>query len=167
MTDQAARPTGAAALIVNSAGDYLLHLRDYKPGLICDPGVFSLLSGTPEEGESPRETLLRELAEEAGLVFDQVTPFALLPGTGPDGGLTGKGRIQIFLAHWDGDPEALRLTEGVLLRFFPAETLGVLRTSPWAAEAVRLHQQQLAHTEERLPPSQGAAGHDSAEGARP
>ncbi|MFD7056233.1 NUDIX domain-containing protein [Streptomyces mirabilis] len=58
----------ASALIYNDRGEYLLHLRDYFPGRIGEPGMWSLLGGGREPQDATLEhTVRRELAEEAGL----------------------------------------------------------------------------------------------------
>lgn len=53
-----------ALLLVN--GRYVLQLRDDKPG-ISSPGMWSLFGGRVEEGEEPREAIIREVDEELGL----------------------------------------------------------------------------------------------------
>ncbi|WP_234341838.1 NUDIX hydrolase [Streptomyces sp. NRRL S-646] len=66
----------ASALIYNDRGEYLLHLRDYFPGRIWEPGMWSLLGGGREPQDATLEhTVRRELAEEAGLDIADLTPF--------------------------------------------------------------------------------------------
>lgn len=66
----------ASALIYNDRGEYLLHLRDYLPGAIWEPGMWSLLGGGREPQDATLEhTARRELAEEAGLDLVGLTPF--------------------------------------------------------------------------------------------
>lgn len=66
----------ASALIYNDRGEYLLHLRDYFPGRIWEPGMWSLLGGGREPQDATLEhTVRRELAEEAGLDLAHLTPF--------------------------------------------------------------------------------------------
>ncbi|WP_171169104.1 NUDIX domain-containing protein [Streptomyces sp. I05A-00742] len=125
-------PKGTAALVVNAAGEFLLHLRDDIPG-ICDPGAWSLLGGGREDGETPEAAIARELAEEAGLVLPGLRRYAVLPARGPDG---GTGLITVFLGHWEGDARALPLTEGVMLAWFPAPVLPRLTMSPWARAVI-------------------------------
>ncbi|WP_329457210.1 NUDIX domain-containing protein [Streptomyces sp. NBC_01497] len=128
--------TGTAALIVNDAGHYLLHLRDHIPG-ICDPGAWSLIGGGREGEETAKETVDREIHEEIGLVLPGLRPLGLIRLT--DGGGAVAGRIQLFLGRWNGDAHALPLTEGVMCHWFPASLTGRLRLSPIAVEAFRLH----------------------------
>ena len=54
------------ALLVDTNGKLIVQQRDDKPG-ITNPGMVSLFGGTSHEGESPIETLRRELREELEL----------------------------------------------------------------------------------------------------
>ena len=56
----------AGALLVDTNGKIIAQQRDDKPG-ITNPGMVSLFGGTSHEGESPIETLRRELQEELEL----------------------------------------------------------------------------------------------------
>ena len=56
----------AGALLVDTNGKLIAQQRDDKPG-ITNPGMVSLFGGTSHEGESPIETLRRELQEELEL----------------------------------------------------------------------------------------------------
>ncbi|MFF6888610.1 NUDIX domain-containing protein [Streptomyces sp. NPDC012421] len=126
---------GAAALIVNDDGEYLLHLRDDLPGVV-DPGTWSLLGGTRDADDpSVEATIVRELEEEAGLVLQGLRRFTLARNSWE--GVSGS--IQVFLGRWNGGPEALVLTEGVMLRWFPVAMVPRLRMCPWAEDVIRLH----------------------------
>ena len=57
------------ALLVDTNGKLIVQQRDDKPG-ITNPGMVSLFGGTSHEGESPIETLRRELQEELELDVD-------------------------------------------------------------------------------------------------
>ncbi|MFK0229914.1 NUDIX domain-containing protein [Streptomyces sp. NPDC090303] len=127
---------GASALILNTAGEYLLHLRDDVPG-ITNPGTWSLLGGHLDDGESTDEAVVRELAEEAGLVLPSLRPYTVVENRGIDRPATA--RVQVYLGSWDGDPEELPLTEGIMLRFFDGATTARLRMAPWAREIVAGH----------------------------
>ena len=54
------------ALLVDTNGKLIVQQRDDKPG-ITNPGMVSLFGGTSHDGESPIETLRRELQEELEL----------------------------------------------------------------------------------------------------
>lgn len=126
---------GSAALIVNDDGEYLLHLRDDIPGVV-NPGTWSLLGGTRDADDQTAEaTIARELAEEAGLHLAGLRRFTLARNSWE--GVSG--HIQVFLGWWNGDPESLTLTEGVMLRWFPASMVHRLRMCPWAEDVIRLH----------------------------
>jgi 8-oxo-dGTP diphosphatase len=53
----------AAIILENDKGEFLLTLRDNKPG-IPFPNHWDLIGGHVEEGETPEEALVREVKEE-------------------------------------------------------------------------------------------------------
>jgi len=53
----------AQIIFENTKGEYLLYLRDGKPG-IPFPHHWDLIGGHLEEGETPEEALIREVKEE-------------------------------------------------------------------------------------------------------
>jgi 8-oxo-dGTP pyrophosphatase MutT (NUDIX family) len=120
-------------LIYNGAGEYLLHLRDYLPGVIVEPGAWSFLGGGREPCDrSLAETIQRELREEAGLEVPGLEPFAVER-------VSRSITVQIFAGRWDGDPSTLTLTEGIMLHWFRPETMPRLRMAPEALRLVRRH----------------------------
>ncbi|MFI5706149.1 NUDIX domain-containing protein [Streptomyces xanthochromogenes] len=134
-----AEPMGASVLIVNSQGEYLLHLRDNIEG-IWAPGTWALLGGEPEEGERPEETVARELMEEVRLSLEF---HRLMVGDVHDP--RGKpGKVVVFWARWDGDAHALPLTEGIMLHWFPAALVPRLVTAPGTAEVIAKYQSVCA-----------------------
>jgi 8-oxo-dGTP pyrophosphatase MutT (NUDIX family) len=130
-------PVNASALIHDKAGRYLLHLRDDRDG-IWEPWTLALLGGGREPGDSCLEaTLRRELAEEApGLDPVSLTPYAVEEATSVDGLAVP---IAVYAGCWDGDPDAVDLREGVLLKWFTADTLDRLRLSPGLGDLIRRH----------------------------
>ncbi|MEU9059105.1 NUDIX domain-containing protein [Streptomyces sp. NPDC048430] len=127
----------ASALIYNDRGEYLLHLRDYFPGLIWEPGMWSLLGGGREPQDATLEdTVRRELAEEAGLDLADLTPFATEYASNDHGATVP---IAIHVGRWNGDPRELHLTEGVMLAWFTPDDLHRLRIAPTTSDLVRRH----------------------------
>jgi 8-oxo-dGTP diphosphatase len=121
---------GAVAVIVNGAGELLLHLRDDIEG-IAWPGHWSLLGGGCDPGEPAAQAIVRELQEEAGLdVGDLVEVFEVCDENG-----SGQ-MISFFVGFWDGDETALPLSEGVKLQFFPIEQLSVLTIPPYIRDGI-------------------------------
>ncbi|MEU9776600.1 NUDIX domain-containing protein [Streptomyces sp. NPDC047968] len=127
----------ASALIYNDRGEYLLHLRDYFPGQIWEPGMWSLLGGGREPQDATLEhTVRRERAEEAGLDLADLTPFDTEYAT-TDAGATVP--IAIYAGRWNGDPRELHLTEGVMLAWFTPADLHRLRIADTTSDLVRRH----------------------------
>lgn len=147
-------PANASALIHNSRGEYLMRLRDDLPG-IWEPGAWSLLGGGREPGDVTLEdTVRRELREEAGLELGWLEPFTVERATGTDGGTV---LIQIFTGRWEGDPDALSLTEGVMVRWFTPDVMDRLRMSATTLDLVRRHASRPGTAVPDRPAS-GAAG---------
>ncbi|UYQ65882.1 NUDIX hydrolase [Streptomyces peucetius] len=125
---------GTAVLIVNSHGQYMLHLRDaHKP--ICDRGTWSLVGGGLEPGESLDEAIVREIREETGLIL-QVAAFATTTADGP---YVTEGNIHLYTARWDGDARALPASEGIMFAWFDVATMEQLTMCSWAHEAIKAH----------------------------
>ncbi|MFF8732312.1 NUDIX domain-containing protein [Streptomyces sp. NPDC015171] len=131
----------ASALIYNDHGEYLLHLRDYFPGEIWEPGMWSLLGGGREPQDATLEhTVRRELAEEADLDLADLTPFGTEYAS-DDAGRTVP--IAIYAGRWNGDPRELTLTEGVMLAWFAPGDLHRLRIADTTSDLVRRHAASL------------------------
>ncbi|MFB7176795.1 NUDIX domain-containing protein [Streptomyces sp. NPDC056257] len=147
-------PHGTAALLVNPRGQYLLHLRDANKPHICDPGTWSIPGGGREGNETSREAIARELKEETGLTVP-LEPFTVVDSHGPGG---AEGRIQVYLGAWDGDADALPLSEGIMLRWFDARTTAHLTMCPWTQQVIVQHRALLDGTEPgpRLPAAAAA-----------
>ncbi|WP_406391031.1 NUDIX domain-containing protein [Streptomyces sp. NBC_00882] len=152
----------ASALIYNDRGEYLLHLRDYFPGRIWEPGMWSLLGGGREPQDATLEhTVRRELAEEAGLHIADLTPFGIEEAT-DDAGVTVP--IAIYAGRWNGDPRELHLTEGVMLAWFAPGDLPRLRIADTTSALVRRHAASRPAGASRTASQSGPASH---EGRRP
>ncbi|SBT90995.1 ADP-ribose pyrophosphatase YjhB, NUDIX family [Streptomyces sp. DI166] len=148
----------ASALIYNDRGEYLLHLRDYFPGQIWEPGMWSLLGGGREPQDATLEhTVRRELDEEAGLHIADLTPFGIEEATN-DAGATVP--IAIYAGRWNGDPRELHLTEGVMLAWFGPDDLHRLRIAPTTRDLVRRHAASRTASASCTASQSGAAPND-------
>jgi 8-oxo-dGTP diphosphatase len=105
---------GSNIIIRNSDDRILLFLRDDKPDIPC-PGMWALLGGYREPGETPQECAIREIKEEIGVVLDPAEVehhctrerhWGLLEHT--------------FRTRRDLDLNEIVLTEGQELRWFSA-----------------------------------------------
>lgn len=127
------RPRGAMAIITNSHGKYLLHLRDDIPGIVW-PGHWSVLGGGCDPGETPRQTIVRELREEAGLFLTDLDELYRAPD------LHGSGQLlTFFAARWDGDAGSLELNEGQGLGWFSPEQLDGLTIPAFVRRILHHH----------------------------
>ncbi|MFJ4731960.1 NUDIX domain-containing protein [Streptomyces sp. NPDC088770] len=152
----------ASALIYNDHGEYLLHLRDYFPGEIWEPGMWSLLGGGREPQDvTLDDTVRRELAEEAGLDLADLTPIGTEYAS-DDAGATVP--IAIYAGRWNGDPRELRLTEGVMLAWFAPDDLRRLRIADTTSNLVRRHANSLPAS---TAPQSGLSSHEERRPASP
>ena len=126
-----------AGALDNGDGRWLMHLR---PEGKHHAGLWEFPGGKVDAGEMPAAALVRELAEELGIVCNSsdLMPcgFAETPGT--EGG-EGSPAIVILLyrlARWHGEPQAL---EGGGVGWFTPEEIADLPKPPLDAElAARL-----------------------------
>jgi 8-oxo-dGTP pyrophosphatase MutT (NUDIX family) len=128
-----------AALITVGQGNYLLQMRDQKAGIFY-PGYWGLFGGAVDSGESPDQTLRRELEEELGLLAETEVYFTELTFD-----LSFVGGRRIFRRFFvvpikEKMLSGLTLREGSALRVFPArEILVSPRVVPYDAYAIWLH----------------------------
>ncbi len=74
------------------------------------PGVWDIVGGHRIEGETPEQTLVRELAEELDVVPVEHHLLAILPEPKPES--NGEGSYYVYLVtKWNGMPRNLREDE--------------------------------------------------------
>ena len=104
----------AAIILENDAGEFLLYLRDNKPG-IPFPGYWDLIGGHVEEGETPEEALVREVREELGIELKEYSFYKKYEC------LTGDAYENIkyiFTGRINIPVEEITLLEGVRPQYF-------------------------------------------------
>lgn len=129
----------SAALITVEDTNYLMQLRDQKPGIFY-PGHWGLFGGAIEAGESPERSLQRELEEELGLTTSRVRYFTEFNF---DFSFCGYGRLirRFFEVPIERRTlDHLTLHEGAKMKIFTArEILTSTRIVPFDAFALWLH----------------------------
>ena len=116
-----------AAALIDGEGRILMHRRKADA---VHGGLWEFPGGKVEAGESPDCALVREIAEELGLVVaaSQLQPLAFAHGqtAGP-----GSGRPLVILLYtcrrWTGDPQCL---VGEAIDWFAARDLSALSMPP-------------------------------------
>jgi 8-oxo-dGTP pyrophosphatase MutT (NUDIX family) len=92
-----------AALIVDERGRYLMQIRDRSPGIL-HPGALGLFGGAVEAGESADRAIRRELAEEIGIVPEDLVFWRTLRVPLPAAGRRARdARIDVFAATITAD----------------------------------------------------------------
>lgn len=135
---QPANATGALIVVEPERG-YLMQLRDQKSGIFY-PGHWGVFGGAIDQGETPEQSLSRELTEELGLKATRVTYFTEFTF---DFGFNGLGH---FTRRYFEVPvernviNSLVLGEGSAFKVFSAhELLTGRRIVPFDAFAIWLH----------------------------
>jgi 8-oxo-dGTP diphosphatase len=109
----------AAVILENDKGEFLLYLRDNKPG-IPFPDHWDLIGGHVEEGETPEQALVREVKEELGISLTEYKFYKLFECVEGDAYENIKyiysGRINIPI-------EEITLYEGVRAQYFSREEI--------------------------------------------
>lgn len=85
------RPDAVAAVVVNSLTQKVILVSQYRPG--SESELVELVAGTIEKGQSPEETIIREIQEETGYETDSVElieTFYVSPGANTE-------KIYLFL----------------------------------------------------------------------
>ena len=94
------------------------------------PGVWDLIGGHARRGETPEETLLREVEEEIGSIPTVYSLLETAPEPNPEA--NGTGVYHVFLVRgWAGPEPSLRNAEHVELGWFtPGEARGLNLADP-------------------------------------
>ena len=108
---------GTNIVMINSAGEVLLYLRDDKP-TIKFPNTWCLPGGYIEEGEQPHECIRREIDEEMGVVLDEQAVRPLVSA------IRSYGIEHTFWTEIDLDLDRVVLTEGQRLKWFTRAEVG-------------------------------------------
>lgn len=128
---------GTAALLVNDAGEYLLHLRAAnKP--IWRAGHWCLLGGRLEVGEGSGDCIRRELLEEIGLVVEDLVPFRNRDTLDANGRLIA--RVHIYLGTLNQPVHEIELREGIQLRWTRIEETAEMTMDPSTMAILDEHQ---------------------------
>jgi 8-oxo-dGTP diphosphatase len=98
----------ATGLLFDRSGKLLIYLRDNKPG-ISFPNHWDLFGGIMEEGETPAQTLVREVKEEIGI---ELTDFTFFKEYYSEGVEKEPNKKYVFYSKIDKIPEELTLYEG-------------------------------------------------------
>jgi 8-oxo-dGTP diphosphatase len=97
----------AACLLFDRNGRLLIYLRDEKPG-ISFPNHWDLFGGIIEDGETPEQTLVRELKEEIGI---ELKDFHFYKTFDCSEGDISPNRKHIYYAQINYIPEELKLLD--------------------------------------------------------
>ncbi|MFT4308038.1 MAG: NUDIX domain-containing protein [Candidatus Woesearchaeota archaeon] len=116
------RDSAGVFLRHTESGDFLFHLRDAKPD-IADPGRWSLIGGSIDDGESPEQAAKREVFEEIGIRIEKLRYLATIDAVDVVKGVRHPLRIALFLSEIDGDASDIALTEGQEVRYFSLDAI--------------------------------------------
>lgn len=109
----------AAIILENDNGEFLLALRDNRPG-IPFPNHWDLIGGHVEEGETPEEALVREVKEELNIDLKEYSFFKIYECLNGDAYENTKyiytGKINIPI-------EEITLLEGERPQYFTREEI--------------------------------------------
>ena len=109
----------AAIIFENDNGEFLLYLRDKKPG-IPFPDHWDLIGGHVEEGESPEEALVREVKEELDIDLKEYKFYKMFEC------LTGDAYENMKYIYFPGiniPVEEITLLEGVRAQYFSKDEI--------------------------------------------
>lgn len=131
----------ASICLVNKNKEILMHLRDDKPS-IPYPNFWSLISGVVEEGETPEETVKREVKEEIGYAIKDID-FMDKILLEKNKFLSENNEIYIFKGFIDIPAEKIELTEGQEVGFFKFDKLRELKIIPCFKEFIFRNKEKI------------------------
>lgn len=130
------RKPGAKALVIHK-GKILLVLRDNNPN-ISYPNTWNMPGGGIEEGETPKESLIRELQEEIN--FTPSSVISLGTTTYTDGNIVHRFYVPVS----DNELPTIHLGhEGQKIGWFTPEELLKLNVSPHSFIYFTAHEQDI------------------------
>ena len=106
------------AIILNEKGEILLQKKDSS--YVPFPQKWCFFGGHIEEGETPEDTIVREVIEEIGIHLS----FNFFKKLNWDN--EAKDDLHIFSATFNGDPSKIRLGEGAGFAFFRKDEIASL-----------------------------------------
>ncbi|MBI4141191.1 NUDIX hydrolase [Candidatus Woesearchaeota archaeon] len=124
----------ACAIIFNSFGEILLQKKDVRYWRY--PGIWSFFGGAIENGETPKEAVIRELQEELGITFEDLKLFNVCEYEDLHPQQTRRGKLFTFVARHDGKQTDIRLNEGAGFAFFSREEVLSLHMIPYTKKLV-------------------------------
>jgi 8-oxo-dGTP pyrophosphatase MutT (NUDIX family) len=136
------RPANAAAALLIVDGRYLLQLRDNKTGIFF-PNHWGCFGGALDPGETPEQTLIREVREELGLAL-KPGAFSYFMQLEYDLNFANLGRMwrRYFEIVLPSERlQELRLGEGAGMRLFAADEIltGSVLFTPYDAFVLWFH----------------------------
>lgn len=102
-------------IFINKNKEVLLFLRDNKPD-IPDPNKWDLFGGFGEKGETPEETIIREIKEEIELDLKDFKIFKVFDWD--------KKQQTVFYKELDINTKNIVLHEGQEVKYFNKDELG-------------------------------------------